>query len=156
MPGYVATSFSEGVRGNAPALLPQEVASNVAEMLEAPQAPAVVLEVGRRSYGSFGFSSVQAAAVTTPRPSSTAAPPEMQSKSSAVADTALRILRLPKNTDLSGGGIGVTPGWDSLGQIEVILALEAELNIHFSSSELTELGSFDALVAACDRKVSNL
>ena len=155
MPGYVATSFSDEIRGNAPALLPQEVAATVAEMIEAPGASATVLEYGRRSYGQLGFSS-------TPEPSipgemrsdPTATSSDTSSSSFAVADTVRRVLHLPRGCNLAGGGIGVTPGWDSLRQIELILALEAELSIQFTSMELTELGSFDALLVACQKKVS--
>jgi len=156
MPGYVATSFSEAVRGDAHALLPQEVATVVADMIGEPTSPAVVLENGLPRYGDLGFYSAHRAAVL-PAP---AAPSSKQlaapRSSNSVPDLVRRILHLPQSTDLRGGGVGMTPGWDSLRQIEVILGLEAELNIKFSSAEVIELGAFDALLTACERKISNL
>ena len=160
MPGYVATRFSEAVRGNAPAMLPQEVAATVIDMVDAPESSVVVLENGRRTWGHFGFSSTpQTAAVsheatTVTHPSSGSPSVITASSSATVADIVRRILRLPQGADLVGAGIGITPGWDSLAQIEVILAIEAELGFRFTSAELIELGSFDALAVACQRKVA--
>jgi acyl carrier protein len=87
-----------------------------------------------------------------PAVASTSAP----SSSTAVADVVRQVLRLSSKADLAGAGIGLTPGWDSLRQIELILALEAALKIQFTSAELTELGSYRALATACQAKLEDL
>jgi short-subunit dehydrogenase/acyl dehydratase/acyl carrier protein len=161
VPGYVATPFSDAFRGNAAALLPQEVAAAVADMIENPKSSALVLENGREAYGDLGFVSAHTPPVAAPSPA-LSAPDSPLKESSMPASSAQvpalvrRVLHLPQDTDLTGGGVGVTSGWDSLRQIEIILALEAELNIHFSSADITELGAFDALLSACQRKLSKV
>ena len=158
VPGYVTTSFSDAHRGDAAALLPQEVAAAVADMIENPKSSALVLENGREAYGDLGFISASATTVAQPPPALSMSDPSSQQSSMATAQVPAlvrRILHLPQNAELTGGGIGVTPGWDSLRQIEIILALEAEMNIHFSSVDVTELGAFDTLLLACQRKLSN-
>lgn len=161
MAGYVATTYSNAVRGDAPALLPQEVAETVTNMLDAPEAPVVVFEVGRHINGTFGFTTNQTAVDAVSRIQSLKISPEStatdtDSVSATIGSIVREVLRLPLVVDLSGGGIGITPRWDSLRQIEVILALESRLGIQFTSNELAELGHFDALVAACQRKISRL
>jgi short-subunit dehydrogenase/acyl dehydratase/acyl carrier protein len=159
IPGYVATRFSDELRGGAPALLPQEVAAEVANMITAPKDVAVVLEVGRRASGTLGFFSVPKAVVPANDTLTSAAETSPGSAENAptsarVTDVIGRILHLPPKSKLDGGGLGTTPGWDSLRQIEVILALELEFNIRFTSPELAELTRFDALLDACQRKIS--
>lgn len=159
MPGYVVTPFSDEVRGTAPALLPQEVAAMVTAMVEAPDAAAVVLDVGQLASGKFGFSPAQNTRVVDQGTTTTVTAPLPVAVTSfsdlaAVADIVRRVLRLSQTTVLSGGGVGLTSGWDSLRQIEIILALEAGLKIQFTSAELADLGRFDALLAACQRKIS--
>jgi 3-oxoacyl-[acyl-carrier protein] reductase len=48
--------------------------------------------------------------------------------------------RLPNETSLAEAGLGVTPGWDSLGHLELLLHLESTLGLSFTSSELSRTG----------------
>jgi short-subunit dehydrogenase len=158
MPGFVSTAFSEALRGDAPSLLAQEVAAAAGEMIDAPQAAAVVLEVGGRRNGALGFLPegarvVAGSPVADLIPASPSAAAERASPAAPVEEIVRRVLRLPHGSPLIGGGIGVTPGWDSLRQIEIILALESGLKVSFTSSELTELSSFEALLGVCQRKL---
>lgn len=41
-----------------------------------------------------------------------------------------------------------TPGWDSLKHIEIMLALEEELEVEFSEDELVQLNSMDKIIEA--------
>lgn len=41
-----------------------------------------------------------------------------------------------------------TPGWDSLKHIEIMLALEEELEVEFSEDELVQLNSVDKIISA--------
>ena len=155
MPGYVATAFSAETRGDNPALLPQEVAAVALEMVESPDATAVLLEVGRRDSGRLGLAVSQDARRAVP-PIETApgapAATEAAPASASIEDAVRQVLRLPRGTPLAGGGMGITPEWDSLRQIEIVLALESTLGVQFSSAELGELNRFDSLLAACTRK----
>ena len=152
MPGFVATAFSAGTRGDSPALLPQEVAAEVLAMIESPDASAVVLEVGRYESGRLGLAAPQAPRRAAPTTETAAAAPAAAPASSSIEDAVRQALRLPPGTAIAGGGMGITPDWDSLRQIEIVLALEARLGVRFTSAELAELNQFDRLLAACTRK----
>jgi short-subunit dehydrogenase len=151
MPGYVATAFSAETRGDSPALLPQEVAAAALAMVESPDSPAVVLEVGRFESGRLGLASPQDPRRAAP-PTETVPEVSAASASSSIEDAVRHVLRLPRGTSLAGGGMGITPEWDSLRQIEIVLALESALGVRFTSAELAELNRFDSLLAACTRK----
>jgi acyl carrier protein len=65
-----------------------------------------------------------------------------------------KLLRLPANADLSDAGLGVTPGWDSLKHIELLLALESALGIRFGAGEMEFLHRFTELDALCQKKLA--
>jgi short-subunit dehydrogenase/acyl dehydratase len=154
IPGFVATAFSETVRGDAPALLAQEVAEQVAAMATAPEPdPATVIEPGRLSPGRFGFQPMAApvAAVASPQrdrmTAGNGAAPALD-----VGGIVRRVLRVAPSVSLAGGGLGQTPGWDSLAQIELILALERDLGLSFSATEMSSLTQFDEIERLCREK----
>jgi NAD(P)-dependent dehydrogenase (short-subunit alcohol dehydrogenase family)/acyl dehydratase len=146
-PGYVATAFSEAFRGpDTPALLPAELAAHLLDLLDDRKSVErdMIVETGRLARGRFGF--VPAGA----RVQSAAPAAAVQQGNGAVAGTAsggdgldaqlkqsvLRALKLPASHDLGGGGLGVTPGWDSLRHIELLLAIESEYGVRFTSGEI--------------------
>lgn len=90
------------------------------------------------------------------RPAAAAMSAGASAPGGSVARLIARILQLPDNHDLSDGGLGVTPGWDSLKQIDIILGLEEALGIRFSSGELSELTRFSELEGTCQRKLAQL
>ena len=68
------------------------------------------------------------------------APKTFAPQAQSAVDTAGLIcdyLALPENHDLSEGGLGLTPNWDSLRHIEVLTHLESKLGIAFTSQEMT-------------------
>jgi acyl carrier protein len=52
---------------------------------------------------------------------------------------------LGPDVDVRNGGVGLTPGWDSLGQIQIVLAVEEEFGIRLPAESLTATGRFDQL-----------
>jgi short-subunit dehydrogenase/acyl dehydratase/acyl carrier protein len=163
LPGIVATPFSEPYRGDSPALLPQEVAEAVVSMIEDPGSGVVAIEVGRRQEGQYGFhfagARSEASADTRPVAPVSASRVEQASMQSGaaeakVAEVVRRKLRLPPSFDLTTGGLGVTPGWDSLRQIELVLEIEATFGISFLSTEIEALSEFSQLAAATAGKVA--
>ena len=160
MPGFVATPFSAPLRHDAAALSPEEVADAVASMIERPPLlNTLVLEAGRRVEGQFGFRS----AATAPRPrgaeddaavavAATSAPATDASAPSRVAAIVARELGLPARFDMADAELGATPGWDSLKQIDIVLALESALGVSFSSAELSAMTSVAELEAVCRRR----
>lgn len=52
-----------------------------------------------------------------------------------------------------GTAMGITPGWDSANQINLILALEEELAISFDVSEFELMVSFPEIVRVVEAKI---
>ena len=60
-----------------------------------------------------------------------------------------RVLGLSESASLDGAGIGVTPGWDSLRHIELVLQVEQTFGVSISSQDFEAtktLGQFRTLV----------
>lgn len=59
--------------------------------------------------------------------------------------------------DEISGDSGVLKGdiknWDSLGQLQLILGIEAKCNIKFSTKEIQDLGDFDSIVQLAAEKM---
>lgn len=43
------------------------------------------------------------------------------------------------------------PGWDSIAQVKIILALEEELNFRFATEEVSQIRSVGEILSALDR-----
>ena len=65
---------------------------------------------------------------------------------------AARILAFDTSRITGDSGIGFTPGWDSLKQIEILLAVEHEFDIRFVSVDFSELTT----VSRISETVANL
>lgn len=159
-PGYVATRFSEAYRSEADAaLLPAEVADALVKLVDAHEAPGntVFLEPRSQSRGKFSFHSGPPVTpehhVAAAQPAQATAPQPSASLPDPIAPTVRSALRLPANHDLRGGGLDLTPGWDSLKHIELILAIESQLGLHFKSTEIESSHRYDDLVALCAQKL---
>jgi aminoglycoside N3'-acetyltransferase/acyl carrier protein len=73
---------------------------------------------------------------------------------SPTASLVRQLLKLPENVDLREAALGITPGWDSLKQIEILVSLESEFDIRFLSSEMESLHRFTDLDALCRTKLA--
>lgn len=160
-PGFVATAFSQQYRaGSVPVLLPGEVAEAALGVLvdRAAVDNTLFLEPGRAARGRYP-SSGDANQTTVNKFTNAQAAPTSLGPSAAAADSTdliaavvRKVLRLPAGTELRGGGLGLTAGWDSLKHIEIILSIETELGLHFTSTEIETTHSFDELISLCGKK----
>jgi short-subunit dehydrogenase/acyl dehydratase/acyl carrier protein len=155
-PGYVETAFSDSERPpDAPALVAEEVADTVATTIAdaaadtvADTAPFIWIEKGARSTGRVGFSAVgteESASVPpgTPRQSFVSVPTagvvdRDMSDSDALGDHIRRVLKLKADYPLEDAGLDVTPGWDSLAHLEIIMSVERAWGVQFSATEAAE------------------
>jgi short-subunit dehydrogenase/acyl dehydratase/acyl carrier protein len=165
MPGFVATSFSEAFRGQAPALLPQEVAEAVVRTIADMRHPdnVVMLEPGNQRRGRLGFHTPAVSAEPDADVPQTRSRAEVatggdkaspHNAGSPVTKIVRRILGVSDAIDLQDAALGITPGWDSLKHIELLLELEAALGIRFGSEEMAAAHHFPALKALCDKKLA--
>jgi NAD(P)-dependent dehydrogenase (short-subunit alcohol dehydrogenase family)/acyl dehydratase/acyl carrier protein len=158
----IATPFSADYRGTAPALMPQEVAEAALELIADRQAPANTVRVDLSGVrrGRFGFyeptRSDRVAACAKERLEGPTVVVEASSSDghSPAAPLVRKLLRLPPTADLNDAALGVTPGWDSLKQIELLVTLESALGIRFLSSEMESLHRFIDLDSLCRKKLA--
>lgn len=97
------------------------------------------------------------------RPLKTTAPQQMEappvSEAAANGQTPAaalvrELLNLPPNADLTEAALGITPGWDSLKHIEILVSLESAFDIRFLSSEMETLHRFADLDSLCRQKLA--
>jgi len=157
----VATPFSAAFRGTAPALLPQEVAEALLQFIADREDPGNTMRVDlagstRGRYGFYTEARIGGAATQAP-PTAPEAPPPIvgsEDRHSLAAPLVRKLFRLPANADLSNAGLGMTPGWDSLKQIELLLMLESALGIRFGSGEMEFVHRFSELDSLCQKKIA--
>lgn len=163
-PGYVDGSFSADLRpADALALMPEEVAEAIVGELQEPadEVFSVYLEPGRTErVGDGGGAVLPVAVAAKPASGSPATVSATQSGTAeAVRSRAERSIRgvlgLPTGASLSGGGLGLTEGWDSLRQIQIIVALESEFGVRLRSADLAEARRFEELCDVVAARLGN-
>jgi short-subunit dehydrogenase/acyl dehydratase/acyl carrier protein len=158
-PGFVATGFSAPYRSDSNlALQPGEVADALLDLISTPERTGntVFLEPGAVTRGKFSLHTNPVGPErTVVAPSPVAASPQAftQAATDPIASLVRSVLQLRDDAELRGGGLDLTPGWDSLKHIEMILAIETKLGVHFKSSEIEATHRYDDLVALCAQKL---
>lgn len=158
LPGMVATQFSEKYRATQDVLIPEEVAHCVASMLENPSHPVVVLNPNSQRNGVLGFLETRPDRAVDGHDKTANTPKTRNLRQRRNRRTAKRkttssvieeIIRAKFNVapaiDIRTTGLGITPGWDSLAQIELVLQLEATFEMRFQSDDLSNLTTFVAI-----------
>ena len=59
-----------------------------------------------------------------------------------------KILLGVSNEQIRDGGLGLTPGWDSLAQIQILLEVEKQFKLKFSSSDYEVLKTYNGIFSA--------
>lgn len=151
--GLVATDYSKSAQGNAPAMLPRELAEAVVKSaLEDQAGGAVMIEWNGTRAGATGFHDNRATAApitATPTANGPQTAPNTGTNTGprAQIETIIRRrLRLANDVPLAGGGVNTTPGWDSLRHIELILELEAAFGFRYTAGDVDKMLTFEALV----------
>lgn len=159
-PGLVDTPFSASFSATGSiALMPEEVAEVIVN--EVDSADGCIAECIWQYPGRLDIEGGASAKNEDPKvaksaenePSKTLAPQPQRA-----VDTAGLIcnyLGLPQNHDLSDGGLGLTPNWDSLRHIEVLTHLESKLGITFTSQEITAAVRFNDVNDLVVRKLAD-
>jgi short-subunit dehydrogenase/acyl dehydratase len=147
-PGFIDTGFSEGFRPEGqPVLLPDEVGAAVAEAMSGAQCTRGTLLLEPGSAKRVAPAGRPVSTTLADRADSHPAEPcpSAPSAASALAQTVGGFLGLGADQNLSGGGLGITPGWDSLRHIELLLHLEDRFGISFSTQDMVATTRFDEL-----------
>lgn len=162
-PHYVDTPFSAAYRpAGSTAMIPEEVAAALLGLIETTDAGESywMLQDGSISRGRFGFHSREQGShgtgVTHPplgsSPISAAAGNGRQPRGAAVGALVCRMLALPVDTSAADVALDVTPGWDSLKHIEIMLEIERALGLRFTAPEIEKTKRLPDLIALVDEK----
>jgi 3-oxoacyl-[acyl-carrier protein] reductase len=165
-PSYVAGEYSAAYRPEGvAALLPEEVAELVAGVVvdghtdsselwlrpgiveRGPAAGAPTVQPRSDARQSDAAPSKGALAPSDARQSDKSLPREVER-------VARDVLRLKPSVDMTDAALGRTENWTSLAQIEMLVALEEEFGITFTSAELSGMPSLSDLKALVTHKVS--
>ncbi len=159
--GLVATNFSSNEGFTSSGMLPEEAAEGLLDLIiEQNIGQSVILDVDTRTHGKYGFYENPIGGGISAKSSPDLHIDSGDSVSSSViskdADLkhalSLEVEKLIANNlnlvghDLSNGGLGITPGWDSLRHIEIILDLEKEYNCKFSSQDIDKFTTVSQIV----------
>ncbi len=153
-PDFVATEYSKDIRGSAPSLLPAEVASKLYDNLTSNSSFMIVQYIGSSEDGTYGFMPASKFNTNLSSGAVTLTSDEEQSSSNRDArdeNLALcikSILQNASNEQIRNGGMGLTPGWDSLAQIQIMLGVEQHFKIKFSSVDFENLKTFNGILTA--------
>ena len=71
-----------------------------------------------------------------------------------IKDILSKILRLRTQEIKDNTGVVNTPNWDSINQIEIIVALEKKYKIKFSQSEISKLDNYSNILKILKKKIS--
>jgi short-subunit dehydrogenase/acyl dehydratase/acyl carrier protein len=159
--GLVATRYSASIQGNDAAMLPEELANGVlVAALDDLIGQAVIIEWDGRRDGKLGFHVEQSSgsellsagshhlsrSVVTGTPNSLMKEGNEDNLDSRIAEVVRSTLKLQSNLELLGGGVGITPGWDSLRHIELVLELESVFGMRFRSDEVEKIMNYNSLL----------
>lgn len=167
--GLVATRYSASIQGDSFMMAPEELADEVlTAALDERCGQAIVVEAGNRRGGALGFhanetlasmpqvgdTSVQGKTPKTNEVNLAGVEASTDSLDEKIANIVSRKLSLETTSQLFGGGLGITPGWDSLRHIEVVLELEAVFDINFRSDEVEKMFDYSALCSITRKKLA--
>ena len=159
-PDFVATEYSKEIRGSAPSLLPGEVASKLYDAFTTASSFMTVQYVGSSGAGVYGF--VPSSTGEEGSPLSVAASKSDEGESfifegddeEKLVKGIKSILRNASIEEIRNGGMGLTPGWDSLAQIQIMLEVEGLFKRKFSSADFESLKTYNSILTAMTTKVT--
>ena len=158
MPGFVDTKFSNNIRGNSPALLPEEVANCISNMLLTSGSNVEILDIGINKSGDIKFidknKNLDKKYKNANKTEHSPINKDLNIKSE-ISSIIMNELELKDISDLDNGALGYTVGWDSLNHIKIILAVENYFSIKFSSENFENLTSLDDIVNSVETILIN-
>ena len=72
-----------------------------------------------------------------------------------VAEVFARVLKVDVRGADAGIRLGGHPAWDSVGHIDLVLAIEGAFGVSFASYEIPELASVAQIVGAVEQRVAS-
>lgn len=149
-PGYVCTDFSRAwFNPQTPGLLPEEVAEKAMALVAAPPLQSFCVLLASEADMFAGESSEGGAAPAN----SSVQKGDSVERQASLSSLVRRILAMPPDADIEKAALGETAQWDSLKQIELVIAVERAFGITFSVQEIEAARSYAALSNLLQEKV---
>ena len=159
--GLVATKFSSDEGFSSSGMLPEEAAEGMLDaIIEQNIGQSLILDIDTINYGKYGFyensiasgfSAVKSAGPDV-NPGDSFSLSVVSNDADLESNISLEVEKIIASSlnladvDLSNGGLGITPGWDSLRHIEIILDLENQFNCKFSSQDIDKFTTVRQIV----------
>ncbi|MCB9959721.1 MAG: SDR family NAD(P)-dependent oxidoreductase [Rhodospirillaceae bacterium] len=160
-PGRVDTAYSRLLPpGPTPPLQPEEVARVAADWISAALPPTPGLQVLYPGGGPQPVAPSSARAAPseggTDRglPDKRQAPVPASPGLSPIAQAIAEHLGLPSGSDHTRAALGVTAGWDSFRQIQLVLAMEEQFGVRLSSADVESAKTLTGLAQAIQRAMA--
>ena len=159
-PGLISTQFSvDAVADQSNAMLPEQVAEAVVELYESEQTFYSWVEKEMTQQGNFGFFTKQNIISNSERNQS-GQNTEYASKShdgleQSLQDLLVAHLGLSSATDWSSAGVAITPKWDSLNHMLLLVEIERMFDVSIASMEMSRTTNYPQLLDLLMEKLSN-
>jgi len=162
-PGFVATSFSQAYRAEDMSVLePEEVAdllvSEITDGNDSSKESYIWLESSGVKRGSYGFYAdggpVRKKLEDEPVRQSEQLLEQKRSGEEELASLVKNFFKLPPQANIEYAGLDITPGWDSLRHIELMLYIEENLGIYLKSGDIESTTTFQNLSGLISSRIS--
>jgi short-subunit dehydrogenase/acyl dehydratase/acyl carrier protein len=164
--GLVNTSYSAELQSAEMAMMPEELVEQILNVsLDNQPAKSVIIEGESLRIGRFGFyatnnkqeqmdnvSNLSSNADLGNRPDDCEANDISRDLVNDVTREIRKVLKLEQSFSLNGGGLDMTPGWDSLAHISLILKLENKFGVKFGSEDIENSKTLDDLIYVIGKK----
>lgn len=155
LPTVIDTPFSKE-SNDINKLIPEEVAEKVIEMIRSDNTNSLVMDISQVTEGNFEFSPFLSSNKKLIKEdlkgvnNNDNLPSTYSDKSKLneiqKLDNLIRsVLNIQHEKDLNGAEYGITPGWDSMAQFQLVAEIEEIFSISFTSYQLEHATSYKAL-----------
>jgi len=138
-PGLISTNFSAQVEDHSNAMLPEQVAEAIVELYESDQSFYTWVEKNITRAGDYGFFAKQDTIQLLQPEKSQLADAVQNNQTDSLAATLqaliVKHLGLPQETDWSSAGVAITPKWDSLNHMLLLVEVERQFGVSVASFE---------------------
>lgn len=168
-PGLIATRFSADLDvDQSKAMLPEQVAEAIVELHQSEQSFYTWVEPSMTQMGNYGFfakqhtiqtgnpqvdrsqKSIQSVEITQQNVSNVGVSLEQ-----ALQNVIVERLGLPPQTDWLSAGVAVTPKWDSLNHMLLLVEIERQFGVSVASAEMDRTSTYQQLLSLLMEKLSD-
>jgi len=157
-PGLISTNFSAQVEDHSNAMLPEQVAEAIVELYESDQSFYTWVEKNITRAGDYGFFAKQDTIQLLQPEKSQLADAVQNNQTDSLAATLqaliVKHLGLPQETDWSSAGVAITPKWDSLNHMLLLVEVERQFGVSVASFEMDRTTTYQQLLSMLTEKLS--